>query len=206
VLEAWPVLPGNPAGRFTSVLQWDSYPAVKYAGRRYEMKSRAFEPFLHLPQLVRQPLELAVGSATAPRDLLRSHGWHLRDPLEVTRDPWTYQHFLQQSKGEFGIAKHGYVESRSGWFSERSAAYLASGRPCLVQDTGFGAHLPTGLGLLAFTNLEDVMAGLDDIDARYIEHCRAARVVAEECFDSRKVLSQLMDGLSASPTSPVPWR
>ena len=205
VIDAWPLTPGNPTGPFTSVMQWDSYPAVEYAGRRYEMKSRSFEPFFDLPSCVPQTLELALGSATAPRTKLRSHGWQLRDPLEVTRDPWTYQTYLEQSKAEFGLAKHGYVVSRCGWFSERSAAYLASGRPCLVQDTRFSDHLPTGAGLVPFQNLDDAIAGFADIDARYEKHCQAAREIAAEYFDSGKVLADLLNRLTASP-SPVPSR
>ena len=87
---------------------------------------------------------LALGSATAPRERLRDHGWHLVDPLAVTRDPWTYQRYIEKSKAEFSVAKHGYVVSRCGWFSERSACYLAAGRPVVVQDTGFSDRLPTG--------------------------------------------------------------
>jgi hypothetical protein len=123
----------------------------------------------------------------------------LRDPLEVTRDPWTYQQYLRGSKAEFSVAKHGYVAARSGWFSERTAAYLASGRPALVQDTGFSAWLPTGAGLLAFSSPDEAAAGVEEIGRRYAFHCRAAREVAEQCFDSGVVLGELLDGiLSAS--------
>jgi hypothetical protein len=200
VLNAWPLSEGNPAGRFTTVMQWDSYPAVECAGQRYEMKSRSFESFMQLPALSCQSFELAVGGASAPRERLRSQGWHLRDSLQVTRDPWTYQRYLQESKAEFGIAKHGYVASHCGWFSERSAAYLASGRPCLVQDTGFSDHLPTGSGLVAFRTLDDVLAALEEIETRYSEHCRAARGLAEDHFDSRLILDSLLNRLS--PSSP----
>jgi hypothetical protein len=111
----------------------------------------------------------------------------------VTRDPWTYQRYLTGSKAEFGVAKHGYVTSRSGWFSERSVCYLAGGRPVLVQDTGFRGHLPTGAGVLAFRTPEEAAAGVEEIGRRYAFHCRAARAVAEEYFDSRKVLASLIE-------------
>src|SRR5262249_48457839 len=114
VLDRWPVTAGPPHGRFTSVMQWDSYEAVEHAGQAYGMKSRSFEPFVDLPQQAGARFELALGSASAPRQRLVASGWLLRDPLAVTRDPWTYQEYLQQSKAEFGVAKHGYVVSRCG--------------------------------------------------------------------------------------------
>ena len=118
------------------------------------------------------------GARVAPRDFLRAKGWRLLDPLEVTRDPWSYQEFIRGSKAEFSVAKHGYVASRSGWFSERSAAYLASGRPVLTQQTGFSDWLQTGAGLLAFETMEEALAGIEEIDAGYEHHCRAARAIS----------------------------
>ena len=193
VLEDWPVTPGVPAGKFTTVMQWDSYPARTYWGRHYGMKADSFGPYLDLPARAGAVFELALGSASAPRDLLRAKGWTLRDPLAVTRDPWTYQAYLAGSKAEFSVAKHGYVAGRCGWFSERSACYLASGRPVLVQDTGFTAWLPAGGGVLAFRSPEEAAAGVGEIDRRYEFHCRAARAVAEEYFDARKVLTSLLE-------------
>ena len=192
-LDHWPVTQGPVAGKFTSVMQWDSYPAIEYAGQHYGMKSRSFDAFFDLPQRTSAKMELALGSSSAPRERLLASGWLLRDPLEVTRDPWTYQAYLQQSKSEFGIAKHGYVASRCGWFSERSAAYLASARPCLLQDTHFSAHIPAGDGVVAFNSLEEAIAGIADIEQRYALHCRAARAIAAEFFDGKRVLSNLLD-------------
>ncbi|MDP8930964.1 MAG: hypothetical protein M3O70_20920 [Actinomycetota bacterium] len=193
VLDAWRVTPGPVAGRFTSVLQWDSYPPVHHDGMRYGMKADSFAPYLDLPEQAEAVLEVAVGSPTAPRELLGRNGWLLRDPLEVTRDPWTYQRYLRASKAEFGVAKHGYVAAGCGWFSERSAAYLASGRPVLVQDTGFSAWLPPGQGVLSFSTPEEAVAGIAEIVGRYSLHCAAGRAVAHEFFDSRTVLPKLLD-------------
>jgi hypothetical protein len=193
ILAAWPITPGPPCGKFTTVMQWDSYAASEYEGRRYGMKSDSFAPYFDLPGSVGQILELAVGNSSAPRSLLRNKGWVLRDPGEVTRDPWTYQQYLQQSKAEFSVAKQGYVVSRSGWFSERSAAYLASGRPALLQETGFSDWLSTGSGVIPFKTPAEALAGIEEINCNYEFHCRAARAIAEEYFDARKVLSRLIE-------------
>ncbi len=134
-LDAWSATPGVEQGKFTTVMLWDSYPAREYNGQHYGMKSDSFTPYLDLPTETGDIFELAVGSPKVPHTLLCSKGWIVRDPREPTLDPWTYQCYIQQSKAEFSVAKHGYVTSRSGWFSERSAAYLASGRPVLVQET-----------------------------------------------------------------------
>jgi hypothetical protein len=193
VLDVWPVLPPPAGGRFTTVMQWDSYPAREFAGQRYGMKADSFEPFLDLPSRTEAELELAVGSATAARNLLEKCGWRLRDPLEVTRDPWTYQDYIRGSLAELAVAKHGYVVSRSGWFSERSACYLASGRPVLVQDTGFTDWLPSGTGVLAFEDPDQAVNGLEDVVSRHALHSREARAICAAYFDATKVLPALIE-------------
>jgi hypothetical protein len=196
VLDAWPVTPAPGAAAFTTVMQWDntlqSVPR-EYGGRRYGRKADSFAPYVDLPQRTAATLELALGGSSAPRDELLSRGWVLRDPLEVARSPWSYQAYIAASRGEFAIAKEGYVVSRSGWFSERSACYLASGRPVVVQDTGFPGQLAGGEGVLGFNDLEQACAALHDVDANYRRHCEAARAVAEDAFDARKVLEALLD-------------
>ncbi|HXQ73392.1 MAG TPA: hypothetical protein VN844_23020 [Pyrinomonadaceae bacterium] len=192
-LDAWAVTPGQHKGSWTTVMQWDSYRALEYEGRRYGMKSDSFELFVDLPARAGRIFEIALGSESAPRDLLRAKDWRLLDPLEVTRDPWSYQEFIRGSKAEWSVAKQGYVASRSGWFSERSAAYLASGRPVLTQETGFSDWLQTGAGLLAFETMEEALAGMEEIDAAYEHHCRAARELVETFFDARKVLTHLIE-------------
>lgn len=191
VLDAWPITPEPAQGMFTTVMQWNSYPARQYQERRYGMKSDSFAPYLNLPEKVGTIFELAVGRA--PHDLLSSRGWVLRDSLELTRDPWTYQSYIQQSKAEFSVAKHGYVVTHSGWFSERSACYLASGRPVLTQETGFSQWLETGSGIIPFSTSEEVMAGIEEINSHYEFHCRAARGIAEEFFEAGKILSSLLE-------------
>lgn len=193
VLDAWPVTPGPAEGRFTTVMQWDSYPARTFNGVSYGMKSDSFEPYIDLPQRAGAIFELALGSPSAPRSLLGSKGWIVRDPLGPTKDPWTYQDYIQKSKAEFGVAKQGYVISRTGWFSERSAAFLASGRPVLIQDTGFSDWLETGRGVIPFNTPEEALAGIEEINSRYEFHCKEARAVAGEYFDASKVLSRLIE-------------
>ena len=203
VLDVWPVTPGRPQGSFTTILQWDSYPAAELDGLRYGMKADAFRPYIDLAEKTGAILELAVGSPSAPRVLLANRGWVVRNPLELTRDPWTYQRYIQQSKAEFSVAKHGYVVSRSGWFSERSTAYLASGRPVVVQETGFSAWMHTGLGAIGFNTPDEALAGIEDITRRYDIHCRAAREMAEEYFDARKVLPRLVESaMNPAPVQP----
>ena len=192
VLDQWPVTVAPSEGAFTTVMQWDSYKSVENNDVHYGMKSESFEHYLKLPKRTNSKLELAIGSSNAPRELLESHGWHLRDPLEITRDPWTYQNYIQNSRGEFSIAKHGYVISHSGWFSERSAAYLASGRPVIIQDTGFSDCMKVGEGIWAFNDPDEALTGLDEINRNYEFHCQMARAMAEEYFDSRNVLIKLI--------------
>jgi hypothetical protein len=193
VLDAWPVIPAPAQPHFSTVMQWESYRALEYAGRSYGVKCQSFADYVDLPRHAGQVFEIAMGSPSAPRKELRKQGWRLLNPLEVVADPWSYQDFIQRSKAEFGVAKHGYVTGTTGWFSERSAAYLASGRPVVVQDTGFSKWLETGLGVLPFRNLEEAIEGVRNIDCDYPQHCRKARDLAVEYFDSSKVLSSLLD-------------
>jgi hypothetical protein len=201
VLDAWPVTPGPAHGNFTTIMQWDSYPRREYDGRVYGMKSDSMQAYLDLPQRSGSVFELGLGTPTAPRALFRSHGWVVTNPLEATRDPWTYQDYIRQSKAEFSVAKHGYVVSRSGWFSERSACYLASGRPVLVQDTGFSDWLETGCGVVPFNTPEEALIGTEEIDRGYDAHCRGARDIAEEYFNARTVLSRLVEQAVNAPPS-----
>ena len=193
VLEAWKTTSGSKEGKFTTVMQWDSYAAREFNGKHYGMKSGEFKKFIELPKKVGNIFELAVGSSSVPRDLLVDKGWKVIDPLIPTKDPWTYQEFIRFSKAEFTVAKHGYVVTNSGWFSERSAAYLASGRPVITQQTGFSEWLPTGEGVLAFNNMDQAIAAIEDVNSRYEFHCKRAREIAEEYFDYKKVLPKLID-------------
>ena len=128
---------------------------------------------------------------------LRENNWELLDPIECVGSPGGYREFIQGSKAEFGIAKSGYVVSQCGWFSDRSACYLASGRPVLAQETGFSRFLPTGEGLFAFTTTDEVLSAITEMNRDYARHRRAARDLAEQHFDSRRVLSRLLESVGA---------
>ena len=198
VLEAWPVTEAPANGHFTTVMQWDSYRQARYRGKHYGMKSASFSPYMDLPAHTDASLELCLGNPTAPRDQLRRNGWLLSDPMVITRDPWSYQHYIQSSRAEFSIAKQGYVISRSGWFSERSANYLASGRPVVTQETGFSDWLKTGSGILAFNNPGEAADCLADVSRHYRHHAAAARDVAAQYFDHRSVLTNLLEDIFSS--------
>lgn len=197
-LDSWPVTQGPIPGSFTTVMQWESYRNREYGGLVYGMKSDSFAMIEDLPAKVDARLELALAGATGPRDRLRCLGWHLRDPAGPTRSTVTFQRYLQESFAEFSVAKHGYVASRCGWFSERSANYLASGRPVVVQDTGFTAWMQTGSGVLTFRDLESAIHAIESVQSGYLSHCQAAREIAENYFAGGVVLSSLIERAMAT--------
>jgi hypothetical protein len=129
------------------------------------------------------------------RQLLESNGWQLTEAFTFTLDPWPYRDYVRASRGEFTVAKDQNVRLRSGWFSERSACYLAAGRPVITQDTGFGTVLPTGEGLFAFKTMDDLVAAFEAVEADYERHSRAARAIAQEFFRAETVLARLLADL-----------
>ena len=136
---------------------------------------------------------MALAGPDAPSDRLRAAGWEVTAALPATIDVDAYLDYIGCSRGEFGVAKNTYVKTRSGWFSDRTTHYLALGKPVIVQDTGFSEYLPCGEGLFAFKTADDVLAAVEAIGRDYERHCRAARRIAEECFDARRVLGQLLE-------------
>jgi hypothetical protein len=182
----------------TTVLSWE--PAEKgpiVSGIAYGGKGIEFEKFIDLPKSTAIPLELAIGGR-APMELLRTHGWLLVDAYSVSCDPWKYRDYLAGSLGEWSVAKNAYVASRSGWFSCRSACYLALGSPVVVQDTGFACAIPPGRGVLKFSTVDEARAAIDEVARDPERHSRAARDIAREYFDSSKVLTRLIDDALAS--------
>jgi hypothetical protein len=196
VLSEWhPEIPQREA--FTTVMNWTSYKPVVYGNQSYGQKDVEFMRFRELPSLVTPTmLEIAVNAGKTrrtPRQLLAHKGWRVVDPAEVCPDLDTYRLYIESSKAEWSVAKNGYVMGQPGWFSCRSACYLAAGRPVAVQETGFSAVLPVGEGLLAFSTVEEAVAAIKEIEANYARHAKAARALAVEYFDAAKVLTWLID-------------
>ncbi|MEI6084344.1 MAG: glycosyltransferase family 1 protein [Verrucomicrobiota bacterium] len=196
VLDWFPRATETPRDVFTTVMNWVSYKPSEYAGETWGQKDLEFRKFLDLPQHTAQKFEIAMGLGQGkqrPTELILSKGWQLIEPDKALPDPWTYRDYLANSKGEWSVAKEGYVKARSGWFSCRSACYLALGRPCVLQDTGWSAHYPTGTGLFAFATMAEAVAGIAAINADYAKHSAGARAVAAEMFDARKVLGKMLE-------------
>jgi hypothetical protein len=196
VLSEWEVDP-RERSTFTTIMNWTSYDAETFQGKVYGQKDMEFKRFMDLPEMVAPAvLELAIGAGKndpTPYDLLSSKGWKLSDPFKVCNSLDAMRDYTRSSKAEWSVAKHGYVAGNSGWFSERSARYLAVGRPVVVQDTGFSAVIPVGEGVLAFNNIEEAAEGIRAIESDYPAHSRAARAIAERYFDSDKVLAPLIE-------------
>ncbi len=192
---------GAPArDAFTTVGNWrQAGRDLTFKGETYFWsKHREFLKFLDAPRRARQPVELATGSsrlAADERTLLEANGWKLVDGHAMTLDPRPYADYIRASRGEFTVAKDLNVRLKSGWFSERSACYLAAGRPVITQDTGFGSALPTGAGLFAFDSMEAILAAFDAVNSDYEKHSRAARAIAEEYFKAETVLARLLRDL-----------
>ena len=182
---------------FTTVMNWTSYKPLTYKGLTFGQKDTEFERFMDLPsQIPDVRLEVAVNEGKTrrpPRALLRRHGWQVVDPNAVCADLQGYRNYIESSMAEWSVAKNGYVVGRPGWFSCRSACYLAAGRPVVVQDTGFSGILPVGEGLLTFRTTEEAIAGITDVRSHYARHARAARGIAEDCFASDTVLTSLIE-------------
>jgi hypothetical protein len=198
-VESWPAARPTGDGAFTSVATWRGpFGPIDFGGRRYGLRVHEFRRFLDLPVRSGARFEVALHIDAADyrdRQALVAAGWHVADPHEVARDIDAYRAYVTASSAEFAVAKNLYVDTRCGWFSDRSACYLAAGRPVLAQDTGFGDALPVGDGLLAFSSLEDAVAGVEDIVARSDHHAAAAREVAEAHLDAPKVVGALLGEL-----------
>jgi hypothetical protein len=203
VLEEWPVAVAGDADRFTTIGAWRGpFGPVHFDGHTYSLKVHEFRKVIELPRRSPQRFELALDihpGDERDREALETNGWHLVDPRTAVPGPLEFREYVQGSGAEFSVAQGIYVETNSGWFSDRTARYLASGRPALVQDTGFSANLPVGEGLLAFTDLDGAVEGAERIARDYEGHRRAARAVAEANFDSDEVLSRFLEEAGIEP-------
>jgi hypothetical protein len=202
LLDAWPEQPAAEGGAtaFTTVATWRGPNApVDYEGERYGVRAHAFRALSSLPACTDATFRIALdidAGDEADRALLMQCGWDLVDPLDVAGDPLAYRRFVQASGAELMVAKDLYARTRSGWFSDRSAAYLASGRPVLAHDTGFPAG--SDGGLLTFSTVEEAHAGVEELQRDPAGHAAAARALAEERFDSDRVLGELLERLDVA--------
>jgi hypothetical protein len=201
VLEHWPAAPPLSGGAFTTVANWRGYGSIEHEGVFYGQKAHAVRELIELPDRIDTRVQLALAihpDETSDLELLDRHGWTRVDPARVAGDPASYRRFIQASKAELGLAKSGYVRSRCGWFSDRSACYLASARPVVAHDTGLRGVVPVGEGFLVFDDVASAAEAIGRVSADYEHHCVAARRFAEELLDSDVVLSKLLASVGAA--------
>ena len=184
---------------YTTVADWRGYSPIEWEGVWYKQKSDEFLRFIEVPQRAPRPLEICLAIHPDEPDLprLRAHGWRLTDPAVHAADSEIYRDYVRRSRGEFSVAKHGYVVGRTGWVSDRTVCYLAAGRPAIVQDTGARSHLPAGEGLLVFDAPAEAADALAEVERDYVHHARAAEALAARYFDSERVLTELLDIVGA---------
>jgi len=203
LLDEWPVCHDGMPDRFSTVGSWRGpFGPVTHAERTFGLKVHEFRKFVELPVRAPGAFEIALDIDPADRNdrtLLERHGWKLVNPDRVAGEPDTFRAYVQHSGAEFSVAQGIYVETASGWFSDRTARYLAAGKPALVQDTGFSRNLPTGEGLIAFATMEEAVTGAEEIVKDYERHSLAARGLAETFFDSDVVLARLLEAIDVSP-------
>jgi hypothetical protein len=205
VLAAWPLATGSGEA-WTTVGSWRGYGSIQRDGVTYGQKAHSVRRLIDLPGRTRARLRPALAihpGEVKDLEMLRANAWDIVDPARVASTPASYHNFVQLSRGEIGVAKSGYVESRCGWFSDRSACYLASGRPVVAQDTGFSRFLPTGNGLFAFTTAEEAANAIDAVERDEPRHRRAARDIAHEYFRADRVLGAMLTQAGATAPAPV---
>jgi hypothetical protein len=204
-LPHWPVAEGLGSA-WTTIGNWRSYGSPTHAGLHYGQRAHSMRELAELPRRSPARFEPALAihpEETADLELLAANGWGLADPAEVAATPAAYAEFVRGSRGELGIAKQGYVVSRSGWFSDRSACYLASGRPVVAQDTGFANALPIGAGLLVYADVASAAAAIEAVEGNLDVHRRAARELATEHLDAARVLPALLERLAVPEPSGI---
>jgi hypothetical protein len=175
-------------------MNWQSHLPIEFEGVLYGQKDIEFQKFIDLPKRTTARLEVAL-SGGAPQAKLTGSGWRLREAHTVTKSYKSFRDYIRNSMGEFSICKSIFVETRTGWFSDRSAAYLASGRPVILQDTGFSAHLPCGLGLYAINSVDEAAVAIESISSNLVKNSKAAREIASDQFSTSRVLPRLLQQL-----------
>jgi hypothetical protein len=198
VTDLWKATRAPPrAAVFTSVANWSTsgLKDITWRGEKYLWsKSREFLRFVAAPKKAGETFELATNIIDEKtRAKFERNGWRFHSPLQLSVDYWMYRDYIRRSKGEFTVAKDQYVRLNTGWFSDRSVCYLASGRPVIIQDTGFTAHYGNKDGLLSFSTLNEIADAVKMINADYAKHSRAASDIAQEVFGAEKVIGALLE-------------
>lgn len=185
----------KPGSAYSTITTWHNKGKnITYRGETYYWtKDREFLKFIDLPRRSEAKFELAVQAPEDVKQSLRSHGWRQVNCIEISKHPACYRDYIQQSRGEFTVARDQYVRPNTGWFSDRSACYLAAGRPVITQETGFSKFLPVGKGLFGFRTMDDILAAVEIIESDYAGNCRAARQIAAEYFAAEKVVGSMME-------------
>lgn len=187
----------TPKYGFTTIMNWIERPDFMYENEMWGQKNKEFKKFYDLPERTGEKFEIIINrpkdQATADAmEQLKGLGWDILSPDHLISDKEKYRSFVQQSLGEFSITKETYIKSNSGWFSGRSAVYLASGRPVITQDTMWSRYIPSGTGLIAIHDLDDAVEAVKDIRTGYDRHSKAAKEIATEYFDSSKILGEML--------------
>lgn len=197
VLDDWRVAEAKDHAPFTTIASWrGAYGRVEFKSHSFGVKAHEFRKFIDLPRRAAARFQIALDIHPGDgrdRTALMEHGWALIEPQRAAGTPDAFRRYVQSARAEFSAAQGIYVETNSGWFSDRTVRYLASGKPVLVQDTGFTRHLPCGQGLLAFRAIDDAVRGVEQIEREYSAHCAAARHIAQEYFESDKVLTAFLE-------------
>lgn len=178
---------------YSTVMNWRSYAPIRYNGVTYGHKDVEFQKFLPLPKMVSLPMEVAVSGSNVPKELLLANGWSMKDAQKVTVSYDSFCSYLSACRGEFSVCKHVYTVTETGWFSDKSSAYLASGRPVILQDTGFSNHLPVGEGLFAVNNVHDAQEAILEIESKYDWHSQKAWEIACEYLEAKIVMKKFLD-------------
>lgn len=194
-LDLWTMQPEATDARYRTITTWhNDGKDVRYRGELYHWtKDREFRKLFGLPALrPAQRFELASDADERSAAELRAQGFELSDALTISSDHAQYRTYIAGSRAELTVARDQYVRPNTGWFSDRSACYLAAGRPVITQQTGFDKHIPCGRGLFSFRTVDEICAAIDAIESSYPAHCQAARELAREYFAADKVLTQLL--------------
>ncbi len=207
-LAEWAAIKDAPpadSSPFTTIMTWDYFKgALTCDGVEYRTKVYEFERFAEIPRNTDAPLQVAIGGHKTPVEELKAAGWELADAHSSTLTPQSYQRFIAESLGEWSVAKNVYVAMHTGWFSCRTACYLAAGRPAVVQNTAWTRFLPSDAGLLAFDTMEQAVDGLNRVRTDYARHRDKAYAVAREFLAPDRVLPPMIDAIFASSHTTAP--